>query len=72
MLVPAPFIIIRKNLANLFIDSTDAGKPRAETAEKLDKWIDDHGGTPEPPGGYGPVNGGGAGLAVLDQKLEQS
>ena len=24
----------------------DAGKPRAETAEKLDKWIDDHGGTP--------------------------
>ncbi len=50
----------------------DAGKPRAETAEKLDKWIDDHGGTPEPPGGYGPVNGGGgggAGLAVLDQKI---
>jgi hypothetical protein len=34
---------------------------RASVMEKLDKWIDDHGGTPEPPGGYGPVLGGGLG-----------
>lgn len=48
----------------------DAGKPRAAIAEKLDKWIDDHGGTPKPPGGYGPIgSGGGAGLAVLDKLL---
>ncbi|MFG5370909.1 CHAP domain-containing protein, partial [Enterococcus faecalis] len=48
----------------------DAGKPRAAIAEKLDKWIDDHGGTPKPPGGYGPIGGGGgAGLAVLDKLL---
>ncbi|MGT9161890.1 CHAP domain-containing protein [Enterococcus faecalis] len=50
----------------------DAGKPRAEIAEKLDKWIDEHGGTPKPPGGYGPIGGGGgAGLAVLDKLLGQ-
>lgn len=50
----------------------NAGKPRAEIAEKLDKWIDAHGGTPKPPGGYGPINGGGsggAGLANLDKML---
>lgn len=52
--------------------SLDAGKPRAAIAEKLDKWIDDHGGTPDPPGGYGPIGGGGAGLAVLDKLLGQS
>lgn len=50
----------------------DAGKPRAAIAEKLDKWIDDHGGTPDPPGGFGPTGGGGAGLAVLDKMLGQS
>lgn len=50
----------------------NAGKPRAEIAEKLDKWIDEHGGTPDPPGGYGPVGGGGgAGLANLDKVLGQ-
>jgi len=47
----------------------DAGKSRAETAEKFNRWIDANGGTPEPPGGYGPVGGGGAGLSVLDQRL---
>ncbi|MDN3202061.1 CHAP domain-containing protein [Enterococcus faecalis] len=47
----------------------NAGKARAAIAEKLDKWIDDHGGTPEPPGGYGPIGSGGAGLAVLDKLL---
>lgn len=52
--------------------SLDAGKPRAAIAEKLDKWIDDHGGTPDPPGGYGPIGGGGAGLAVLDKLIGQS
>lgn len=52
----------------------DAGKPRAAIAEKLDKWIDDHGGTPEPPGGYGTIggSGGGAGLTVLDKLLGQA
>jgi hypothetical protein len=50
----------------------DAGKPRAAIAEKLDKWIDDHGGTPDPPGGFGPAGGGGAGLAVLDKLLGQA
>ncbi|HFE9852530.1 CHAP domain-containing protein [Enterococcus faecalis] len=51
----------------------DAGKPRAAVAEKLDHWIDTHGGTPKPPGGYGPIGGGGggAGLAVLDKLLGQ-
>lgn len=50
----------------------DAGKPRAEIAEKLDKWIDDHGGTPKPPGGFGPIGGGGAGLSVLDKLIGKS
>lgn len=49
--------------------SLEAGKPRAAIAEKLDKWIDDHGGTPDPPGGYGSFGGGGAGLAVLDKMI---
>lgn len=51
--------------------SLNAGKPRAAIAEKLDKWIDDHGGTPDPPGGYGPIGGGGAGLTSLDKMLGQ-
>lgn len=51
--------------------SLNAGKPRAAIAEKLDKWIDEHGGTPEPPGGYGSSNGG-VGIAALDKLLGQS
>ena len=32
-----------------FTDTSGSGKRRAEVMEKLDKWIDDHGGTPEAP-----------------------
>lgn len=32
-----------------FTDTTGSGKRRAEIMEKLDKWIDEHGGTPEIP-----------------------
>ena len=32
-----------------FTDTSGSGKRRAEVMEKLDKWIDNHGGTPEAP-----------------------
>lgn len=32
-----------------FTDTSGSGKKRAEVMEKLDKWIDDHGGTPQAP-----------------------
>ena len=32
-----------------FTDTSGSGRRRADTMEKLDKWIDDHGGTPKPP-----------------------
>lgn len=32
-----------------FTDTSGSGKRRAEVMEKLDKWIDDHGGTPKAP-----------------------
>ena len=32
-----------------FTDTSGSGKRRAEVMEKLDKWIDNHGGTPETP-----------------------
>lgn len=32
-----------------FTDTSGSGKRRAEVMEKLDKWIDDHGGTPKKP-----------------------
>lgn len=34
-----------------FTDTSGTGKKRAEVMEKLDKWIDDHGGTPQAPDG---------------------
>lgn len=37
-----------------FTDTSGSGKKRAEVMEKLDKWIDDHGGTPK-----APASGGG-------------
>ncbi|WP_195405249.1 CHAP domain-containing protein [Streptococcus constellatus] len=32
-----------------FTDTSGSGKKRAKVMEKLDKWIDDHGGTPQAP-----------------------
>ena len=32
-----------------YTDTSGTGKARASIMEKLDKWIDDHGGTPKPP-----------------------
>lgn len=42
-----------------FTDTSGSGKRRAEVMEKLDKWIDEHGGTPEPPKTSGSRTGGG-------------
>ena len=42
-----------------FTDTSGSGKERAEVMEKLDKWIDEHGGTPEPPKTTGSRTGGG-------------
>lgn len=51
----------------------DSGKQRAKVAEAFDKYIDEHGGTPAPPNGYGPVDGGGgsANVEVLNKMLGQ-
>lgn len=49
----------------------NSGKARATIEEALDKYIDSHGGTPKPPGGYGTASGGGAGLTILDKVLGQ-
>ncbi|AYG01145.1 CHAP domain-containing protein [Lactococcus allomyrinae] len=40
-----------------FTDTSGTGKRRADIMQKVDDWINAHGGTPAPPGGYG---GGGA------------
>jgi surface antigen len=48
--------------------SGDIGKKRATTMEALDKYIDEHGGTPEPPSGYG-TTGGKGNITVLNQML---
>lgn len=42
-----------------FTDTSGSGKRRAEVMEKLDKWIDDHGGTPKPPTTGGARDGEG-------------
>lgn len=48
----------------------NAGVERAKIEEAFDKYIDEHGGTPEPPGGYGSVGvGSGVGITALDSKL---
>ncbi|MDT2879664.1 CHAP domain-containing protein, partial [Lactococcus lactis] len=52
----------------------DSGKQRAKVAEAFDKYIDEHGGTPVPPNGYGPVDGGGgsANIEILNKMLGQT
>lgn len=50
----------------------NSGVERAKIEEKFNDYINKHGGTPEPPGGYGPADkGGGGGLAALDKKIGQ-
>ena len=51
-----------------------SGKKRAAVMQDFDMYIDAHGGTPDPPGGYGPVggNGGAAGIKALDEALGKS
>ncbi|SFL29088.1 CHAP domain-containing protein [Lactococcus garvieae] len=52
----------------------NSGKGRATIEEAFDKYIDEHGGTPKPPGGYGSAGGGGVGsatLSSLDKMLGQ-
>lgn len=51
----------------------NSGITRATVEEAFNKYINTHGGTPKPPGGYGPVNtGGGAGLTALDKMIGQT
>lgn len=40
-----------------YTDTGGTGKARAKVMEEFDKWIDEHGGTPDPPSGYGVSNG---------------
>lgn len=50
----------------------NSGVERAKIEEKFNDYINKHGGTPEPPGGYGPADkGGGGGLAALDKMMGQ-
>lgn len=39
-----------------YTDTSGTGKARAQVMEAFDKWIDEHGGTPDPPSGYGSVS----------------
>lgn len=45
-----------------FTDTSGTGKKRAEVMEKMDKWIDDHGGTPKPPKDSGSKSHDGGGV----------
>lgn len=50
----------------------NSGVKRAKVEEAFNDYINKHGGTPEPPGGYGPADhGGGGGLAALDKMMGQ-
>ncbi|GAB2023293.1 hypothetical protein RyT2_23690 [Pseudolactococcus yaeyamensis] len=49
-----------------FTDTGGSGQKRADVMTKLDKWIDEHGGTKDPPNGYGSISSGGS-IGVLDQ-----
>lgn len=50
----------------------NSGKDRAKIEEAFNTYINQHGGTPDPPGGYGPPGqSGGAGLTSLDAMLGQ-
>lgn len=50
-----------------FTDTSGSGKRRAEVMEKLDKYIDEHGGTPKPPqrNSSKPRDGGGVSVAGI-------
>jgi beta-N-acetylglucosaminidase len=52
-----------------FTDTSGTGKRRANTMAAVDKWVDEHGGTPEPPGGYGPIGTIGGSISLLEKKL---
>lgn len=39
-----------------FTDTSGSGKRRADTMAKIDKWIDEHGGTPQAPSSSGGVS----------------
>jgi len=53
-----------------FTDTSGTGKRRADIMAAVDKWIDAHGGTPDPPGGYGSIGTiGGGSIPLLDKKL---
>ncbi|MDV5987571.1 CHAP domain-containing protein [Streptococcus canis] len=55
-----------------YTDTTGTGKVRADIMEAFDKYIDEHGGTPEPPNGFGSsASVGGGSLRVLDEMLGQ-
>lgn len=56
-----------------YTDTSGTGKARAKVMEALDKYIDEHGGTPKPPKGYGSsARPGGGKLAILDATLNTS
>jgi beta-N-acetylglucosaminidase len=53
-----------------FTDTSGTGKRRADIMAAFDKWIDNHGGTPDPPGGFGPIGTiGGGSISLLESKL---
>ncbi|GFH40804.1 CHAP domain-containing protein [Lactococcus insecticola] len=56
-----------------FTATNGTGQKRADVMTALDKWIDDHGGTPDPPCGYGAIGGvvGGGAIGILDQVAGQ-
>lgn len=56
----------------------NSGQTRAAIMEKFDSYIDSHGGTPNPPNGYGPATGSGSilgngkgNVSILDAQLGQ-
>jgi beta-N-acetylglucosaminidase len=48
-----------------FTSTSGTGRKRADTMATIDKWIDDHGGTPDPPAN----SSSGGGVQVLDGML---
>lgn len=48
-----------------YTDTGGTGKARAKVMEDFDKWIDEHGGTPDPPNGYGSASPGNGDYAHL-------
>ncbi|GAB2022335.1 hypothetical protein RyT2_14090 [Pseudolactococcus yaeyamensis] len=50
-----------------FTDTSGSGMRRADVMTRLDKWIDEHGGTPDPPGGFGSSTGSGSIASLASQ-----